>query len=143
MSPAVATIVTSSFTALFVVLLLIEQARHKRYLRSFRILLDSLFEVSLTKTDQMIPKIDSGFVRNFFHYVTHVLLSIVLRILEELEHVLKKIAKFNRTKAREVAGVSKGNSDSHLQKIADHKEAVSLTAEERLRRKEDALSGEL
>lgn len=142
MNPASVTILTGSITALFIFLLLVERTRNTRYLRPMRVLLDQLFDVISQRIRDAIPRIDSGFVRSFFHYVTHVLLSMVLRVLQQLESLLRKIAQFNRSKAREAENTAKSNSNSHLQKIAAHKEAVSLTSAEMEKRKQDALTGE-
>lgn len=142
MNPVGVTILTGTITALFIFLLLVERARNTRYLRPVRVFLDQLFDIGSQKIHQSMPRINSGFVRSFFHYVTNMLLSMVLRVLQQLEYFLKKIAQFNRSKAREAENIAKSNGDSHLQKIAAHKEAVSLTEAEKEKRKQDALTEE-
>lgn len=139
MSPLVVAGIFSSITLALTALFLVERARGTRYLPRFRALLDEVFERGKGEVLEKVPAINREFFLHTFHYVIHKALFFVLRALARIEKGLHAVVRLNRTKAKE--RISRLNPDSHLQKIAEHKEEMALSETEKQAWKDAALQG--
>ncbi len=132
-------IVVWALTALWIALLVVERVSGHRYLVRIRAPLDSVFEKALSAIGAQVPTVNKSFFRQLFHYSVHRALSRLLRLIEWASEGIRSIVHFNRKKAKVVTAP---NPDSHLQKIAVHKEENALTDKEKKARKRAALRGE-
>lgn len=121
-------------------LFLAERLRGVRYLVSVRVLLDKIILVSCESWRTQVPTLNPRFLRQLFHYLIHKILSTVLRFLEWNQKTIKGILRFNKKKA---VILSAPNPDSHLQKVAAHKEESALNSAEKKARKAAALRGDV
>jgi len=132
-------IVVWALTALWVVVLIVERGSRHRFLARFRVPLDRMFERATRTVGSQVPVVNEGFFRHLFHYSIHRALSRLLRLTEWVAVGIRSVVHFNRKKAKVVTAP---NQDSHLQKIAVHKEENALTDKEKKTRKQKALRGE-
>lgn len=75
-------------------------------------------------------------LRLFLHYVLHQILSAILFIINFVEDRLHRLRAKNKVVAKDIKAKS---DDSHLARVAEHKNAVSLSPEERERIREQTL----
>lgn len=121
-------------------LVVFEKKKGTRFGARIRSSLDASLDSMEEEVTSHVPVVNRTFFRHLFHYGIHQVLSHVLRWIAGIENALKAGLRFNRTKAKVVL---KANTDSHLQKIADHKEEVALSDEEKKLHKEAALEGDM
>lgn len=140
MSPVALAISVWALTIVSVVVVLVERKTNKRFLGSVRGYVDVKLDVFFRSTKEQVPGVNQEFVRQFFHYMIHVFLSIVLRVVRRTEKILRAIVRFNRKKAIERV---ERDEDTYLEKIAAHKEEVALSSKEKKHRKDAALRGEI
>lgn len=127
-------------TAAMLLLFAIERVQGRRYGLSLRVVLDAAVVHTKMSWSEQVPAINRNFFRQFFHYCIHVVLSWFLQLLQWTERSIRMVLRLNRKKAIVSAAV---NPDSHLQKVAAHKEESALTPTEKKARKEAALRGDL
>ena len=140
MSPVAAAVIVWSLTVVMVVVLVRERgAGRTRYFSRARGYLDQALTNFFEKTYEQIPVVNKEFVRQFFHYSIHLILSGVLKITRYMERMLREIVRLNKKKA--TAGLEK--KETHLDKIAAHKQESALSEPEKKKRKEKALRGEV
>ncbi len=125
--------------ALWAFLLLVEAQRGRRVLGGMRNAFDRAISVVAAHTEAHLPRLDQRYFRQLFHFVVHVVLSVLLRCVARVEREIKHIVRLNRTQARVVR---EPKSDSHLTQVLAHKETVALSNEEKEVRKEAALRGD-
>ena len=118
--------------------LIVERARGVRFLAPLRSAMDRMVLTVQTSFGESVPAVNRLFFRQLFHYLVHIFLSRVLKFLQWGERRTHSIVRFNRKKAVVSASV---NPESHLQKVAAHKEESALTSAEKKERKAAALRG--
>ena len=117
-----------------------EKKRGARYLDRLRSYLDRSFSASAEGVEGYLPEVNSNFMRQLFHYVTHKFLAAMLFVLRRFEYAVEKIAQFNRTKAQSTNGNGTSGA-THLTEIAKHKEDAKLSEKEKQKRRKEALEG--
>ncbi len=139
MSSVVLVLLPATLTILYIVLLIVERKSGHRYGARMRRVFDQSIDEVKRAFVAHTPDVNHQFFRQLFHYVIHLCLSFILWVLNLLERGLRRIARLNRTKAVTSASVA---PDSHLRKIAEHKEESALTEKEKKARKKAALRGD-
>ena len=129
-----------SITAVFTLFLLIERWRGVRLMPRVRGFLDAKIEKQQQAVGDRVPMVNQRFFRQFFHYSVHLSLSRFLRILKNTEEKAKKMLHLNKAKARVVL---EPKVDSHLAKVAAHKEEIALTDKQKQIRKKAAIEGKI
>ena len=140
-APVIVTFVSVGTLVFLTLLFVHEHKKGVRYGNRLRSYIDRGLDTSLQNMKSRAPTINSNFVRQFFHYLTHKILATMLYILRRFEHGVEKIAHFNRVKAQNTNG-SGTKSSSHLTEIALHKERAELSEEEKRERRKQALEGD-
>lgn len=107
----------------------VEDIRGKRlFLLGFRSYLDGLLLKLLAALKRFGSFFTHGFMRVLLHYGAHTILKRVLTTLRRLESRVENLVRQNRKIAKDIH-TSKTNN--HLNAIAEHKEEVALSEEER------------
>lgn len=119
---------------------LFERRRGERYGMRFRESLDAAIIFIQQEWAEHVPVVNKGFFRQLFHYSVHIILSSFLRFLQWTEQSIRRILRLNRKKAIVAVTITQ---DSHLQKVAAHKEEYALSRTEKQARKEAALRGDM
>ena len=114
-------------------LFIIEDARgHRVLLSGARNFLDRLLLALWSTLQRFRHRVWDGFVHIILRYGVHTLLGAVLAFLRRLEQRVEHAVLRNRQAAR-----TENRPRTHLDEIADHKEAVALSDEEKERRRND------
>ncbi len=142
MSSTALALTLSALTAVYILVLIVERRRGRRFGARMRGILDRALEGMRRSVGAHMPDINDRFFRQLFHYIIHLFLSSVIRVLEFLERGLRRIMRLNRKKAVTGVSASGAGGDSHLKKIAEHKEESALTEKEKTARKKAALRGD-
>ncbi len=137
MSALTAVVVSWAITLMYVILLVVERNRGERYGDVVRSYIDRMVVRLKQDMTMHVPSVNHNFFKQLLHYGVHRCLSFVLRTLERIERMIRAVVRINRKRA--VGVVTR--SDSHLQKIIDHKEGSALSEAEKIERKEAALRG--
>lgn len=103
--------------------------------------LDIGLERAINKLEKAFRYVVRYVITLSWYYSLHAFLKLVLRSLAGVYHIIEAILIRNRDRAR-VLRKEKKIGVSHLQEIAEHKEAVRLSSTEEKRRKDKALKGE-
>jgi hypothetical protein len=130
---------TGTLLAGWVVVLLIERSRGRRFAEPVRMHLDHIAVAIRGFFAAHMPVVNRYHMRQLFHYAIHQALSVVLFAIGTVERGVRRIVRFNRRRA-EIA--REPRSDSHLSHMLAHKEASALSEEEKTARKDAALRGE-
>lgn len=138
MSLSVFASIVWALTVGMVGVLLVERTRGRRYFPSLRGRFDTVIGELYSSWQAQIPSINRLFFRQLFHYGVHVVFSRLLKIFQWGERATRTIVQFNRKKAVTTAVV---NPDSHLGKIAAHKEESALSHSQKKAKKDAALRG--
>ncbi len=137
--PAAFYVMLASGLALLVVSLLFRSERNsgRRFIfRSARQRADAYIERSALSFLGVKKVMGGSSLRLFLHYVLHQLLSAVLFVINFVENRLHRLRAKNKVVAKDIRAKS---DDSHLARVAEHKNAVSLSPEERERLRERSL----
>ncbi len=102
-------------------------------LRRFRSWLDQVFLWVLRQLSVVVKFFTHGFMRLLLHYSAHRILKRVLAALKRAEKWVEGLVRHNRKIAKTIKDEAKGKT--HLQTIAQHKEEVALSEEEKKERR--------
>jgi hypothetical protein len=135
--PAIGLAVSALLLTAFSILFQYEARRGVRYARRFRLAADSGV-VSIVQTASTLSQyIGRAMIRQTMHYLFHKMLTSVLHFLEESEHKVQRLLRRNKTVARKLdVGERPKNK---LDEIAEHKQSVALSEEEKKKHKEKML----
>lgn len=89
---------------------------------------DQYIEQKLFRSDNARHYLHGASLRLFFHYLLHQVLSGTLFIVRFLERGLHRLRRQNKQIAK---SVKSEKAETHLHRIAEHKEAVALSEEEK------------
>ena len=120
---------------LFLTLLyVIEDVKGQRvFLKRAREKLDAVFLKILEKLFACTSFFTHGFMRLLLHYSAHKVLKQILLTLKHLEQKVENLVRHNRRIAKTIK--EEAMEKTHLQAIAEHKQEVALTDEEKAERR--------
>lgn len=125
--------VSSAVLAVLTVVYIIEDIRGKRVvIPRTRAALDRGLQRFLAKFSEVSRFFTHGFVRLLLHYGAHTILKRVLTTLRNWEQKVEAMVRHNRKVAKDIR---EGRSANHLDAIAQHKQEVALSEEEKVERK--------
>ena len=116
-----------------------ESTRKLRFIDGVRTRLDFLVLRLLHKLHIVTQVYLKRFLRRFGHFLVHSVLAGILSLVRLFEQRITHFMRINRTRA--VRGEKKSNERNKLEEIALHKLEVSLTDEEKQKRKDIELQG--
>lgn len=137
--PAAFYVMLASGLALLLVSLLFrseEKSGHRFILRGPRERADAYIERSAVSFLGVKKVMGASSLRLFLHYLLHQILSATLFIINFTEDRLHRLRAKNKVIAKYIRAKS---DDSHLARVAEHKNAVSLSPEEKERIREQSL----
>ncbi len=137
----ITTIISGVLLACCTALFLYERARGARYAHRVRSVVDARLDAHIAYVRAHLPVVNSRFLRQFFHYLTHSILTRTLALLRRIEAYITSAVRFNRSKARRIAHGNK-KKDGHLSAIAAHKRKAQLSDAEKREHKDRALNGD-
>lgn len=126
-------------TTFLFILFLIERRRGVRFFPRVRMVMDRALEERLTRIRERIPAVNSAFFRHLYHYAIHRILARLLSVVRIMERGITAIAHRNRKKAKERLKSERGEVDTHLKALAEHKEVTALSSVEKEARKRAAI----
>lgn len=129
------TIIAVSAVSLLVLLTLyrVEEAHNDRIvLRRVRGFLDSATVWTTQKISYFFGHIGSGVIRVTFQYLLHNFLAFIIKILTKAQGYLSHLQLRNKRIAKAPSEKTEGN---HLDAIASYKEEMSLSDEEKRKRR--------
>lgn len=125
--------VSVGILSLLTFLYVIEDAKGKRlFFPGVRASLDSLFLFVLGLLGRFTSFFTHGFMRLLLHYSAHKILKRILSTLQKLEAKVENMVRHNRNVAKTI---KEAKEKSHLETIAEHKEEVALSEEEKRERR--------
>ncbi len=125
---------------LFVILFNLESKKGQRiFLSRFRSYFDDLIIKSKLWQVKTGVHFSSGSVRILLHFVLHKLLNVILNLLRYFETALSHLQRRNRNLAK---AVRVAEEKTHLDLIAEHKDSVALSPEDKELLKRRSIEGE-
>lgn len=113
---------------LLTILYIVEDIHGERvFFIGLRAKLDTYLVRLIEKLKQWFSLFVTGFMRLLFHYGAHSVLKRILAFIQRLEGAVEELVRKNRKVARDIRNRTK----NHLDAIAEHKEDVALTPEEK------------
>lgn len=133
-----ATLISAGVVGVLVALFLSERRRPARYGEAFRVRFDT-YAYRFTHTfGYHLPRIHAYKVRQITHFLVNSMLVVALRFIERIESTIRRVAQFNRQKAKKAA-----RTHTYFHEIAEHKSTHALSDAEKRKRKETALNGDV
>ena len=114
---------------LTVVYVIEDNKGHRVFLVSLREKCDNLLALLVARFEKIAFSFTRGFMRLLLHYGAHSILKRMLAFIRALETRVEHLVRQNRKVAKDIGGSLR--QKSHLDAIAEHKEEVSLTEQER------------
>ena len=140
-TPLIGIAVSALCITLLSLLFHIESARGQRYFESFREFLDRLTGWFEGVYRNIVKHLSNGHVRQILHFSLHTILVALLKFLKVCERSVYSVLRSNRTLAYKAE--KERTTKSMFDEIAEHKASVALSEEERRRRLEESLNGQL
>lgn len=118
--------------ALLIVIYSIEDSKGERvFLRTFRGMLDRGILAIIAAFGTATRFFTHSFMRLLLHYGLHTILSRLLNTLRDMEKKVEELVRKNKRVAKAIRAAK--SSRSHLHEVAEHKQAVALSEEEKER----------
>lgn len=115
----------------FALLLSYEKRNNKRYLSSFRERLDTVIIKVTNYIDMKVTYLSRHIIKLSWYYSVHKLLRFILSLLVKAYDYLETIFSSNHARAKELKKEKKKLVNNHLGQMAEHKEAVSLSPQQK------------